>query len=189
MLVLLRHPECVDDVELVMVGQRDSPLTSAGRTQARDAAETLSSYRFDAIYSSDLIRALDQTREVVKRSKFPGEVLLVPELRERSGGSIEGVKYSELKKTMPPRQYKLWERDYFEAPPAGESLDDLAQRVLPWFRQMVIPRISVSENVLVVSHVGVIRVLISYLKKIDEQEILRMPIEHAMPYFFYGTGK
>lgn len=189
MLVLLRHPECVDNAELVMVGQRDSPLTQGGRAQAREAAETLSSYRFDAVYSSDLIRALDQAREVARRSKFPCEVVLVPELRERSGGSIEGVKYSELKKRMPPRQYKLWQRDYFEAPPAGESLDDVARRVIPWFRQVVIPRISVNGNVLVVSHTSVIRVLISYLKKIDEQEILAMPIEHAMPYFFYGSGR
>ena len=188
MLVLLRHPECVDNAEGVMVGQRDSPLTDNGRVQAREAAETLADYKFDHVYTSDLIRALDQTRAVVAHQKFPVTYSLVPAIRERSGGSAEGVKYTDLKKRMSPRKYKLWQRDYFEAPPAGESLHDVAERVVPWFDDVVIPRISRNESILVVTHAGVIRVLISYVKKIDETEIMAMNIEHSMPYFFYGRG-
>lgn len=171
-----------------MVGQRDSPLTDRGREQATDAADTLADYRFDHIYTSDLIRALDETRIVVARQKFPVTYSLVPDIRERSGGSAEGYKYTDLKKKMSPRKYKLWQRDYFEAPPAGESLHDVGLRVIPWFNDVIVPRISKNENILVVTHAGVIRVLISYVKKIDETEIMKLPIEHSMPYFFYGRG-
>ena len=171
-----------------MSGQRDTPLTDIGRAQALEAAETLADYKFDHVYTSDLIRALEQTRAVLARQKFPVSHTLVPELRERSGGSVEGIKYTALKKRMSPRKYKLWQRDFFEAPPDGESLHDVALRVLPWFDDNVIPRISKNENILIVAHAGVIRVLISYVKKIDETEIMGWDIEHSMPYFFYGRG-
>lgn len=190
MLVLLRHPECIDNADDVMVGQRDSPLTKDGQIQAREAAETLSDYRFAHIYTSPLLRALDLTRAVVGRQKFGSAYTMVPELVERSGGSAEGKKYSQLKKELPPRKYKIWQREFFEAPPdGGESLHDVSERVLPWFKENVIPRISRNENVLVVAHSGVIRVIFGYLKQIEEAEIMKLPIEYAMPYFFYGAAR
>lgn len=188
MLVLLRHPECVDNADDIMVGQRDSPLTTLGLQQAREAAETLSDHRFSHIYTSDLLRASDFTRTIVGRQKFPTTYTMIHQLRERSGGYTEGKKYAVLKKELPPRKYKLWQRDYFEAPPGGESLDDVADRVIPWFKEYVIPRISRNEDILVVAHSGVIRVIFGYLKQIEEPEIMKLPIEHAMPYFFYGRG-
>lgn len=189
MLVLLRHPECVDNAEDVMVGQRDSPLTPDGRVQAREAAETLADYRFGHIYTSDLLRSLDFTRAIVARQKFPTQYTMVHQLRERSGGYTEGKKYIQLKKELPPRKYKLWQRDYFESPPGGESLHDVSERVIPWFKEFVIPRISRNEDILVVTHSGVIRVIFGYLKQIEEPEVMKLTIEHAMPYFFYGRSR
>ena len=188
MLVLVRHGKSQDQEENRMSGQHNCPLSVEGRQQADELGMNLADYEFDAIFCSDLERAIDTTRAILAHNKRtnPEVLTYVEELRERSGGSIEGLTYTEIRKMIPPKKYKLWQRDYFEPPPMGESLKDVEERVIPYMKEYVFPLVNETKNVLVVAHAGVLRTIICYIKAGEESDIVGQVIENAMPYILYG---
>jgi len=93
-LVLWRHGQTTYNAERRFQGQRDVPLDELGRQQAAAAAPYLAAMRPAAIFSSDLSRA-SQTAEVL--AGLTGlSVQLDKDLRERSGGSWEGLVEAEI---------------------------------------------------------------------------------------------
>ena len=86
---LVRHGETAWNAEGRLQGQIDIPLNAAGRAQAEATAARLAAHRFDALYSSDLSRALE--------TAAPAATLLglqtrpTPSLRERQFGGFQGL--------------------------------------------------------------------------------------------------
>jgi len=192
MLILLRHAESELQAEGKLAGRLGCGLSELGENhQAPEAKENLSGYNFDAIFCSDLLRCRLTLKIVMEGNHFATEqdlqnVVFAEELRERSGGSVEGMKYSDMRKILPPKKYKLWQRDYFEAPPDGESMLDVHERVIPYMKEYVFPLANDGKNVLVVTHAHVIRSIIGHIKAADETDVMKWKIENAMPYLFYG---
>jgi len=118
-LVLWRHGQTTYNAERRFQGQRDVPLNDLGLQQAAVAAAYLAALRPDAIYSSDLIRA-SVTAEVLAR--LTGlSVQLDKDLRERSGGSWEGLVEAEIIERFP-------EAYAARAPEDGELVPAVADR-------------------------------------------------------------
>ena len=188
MLVLVRHAKSLDQEQNRMSGQHNCPLAPSGWMQASELGMELANYEFDYIFSSDLERCVDTTRGVLRHNKHieHTNIFYAEELRERSGGSIEGLTFTQIRRMIPPKKYKLWRRDYFEPPPMGESLKDVEDRVIPYLKEFVFPLVNDNKNVLVVTHSGVIRTIIRYIKASDESDIVKLEIENAMPYILYG---
>jgi len=185
MLILVRHGESESNANKTMAGQLNVPLTSEGRKQCRSILD-LAFYNFDAVFTSDLERCLD-TAEIMIGKRYPKDTWIVAEeLRERSGGLFEGRAYSDLRKELAPREYKKWQRDYFEAPPMGESLKDVEHRLIPFCQENVFPLMQEGKDVIIFTHARVIQVLIGYLKGMDETESIKLSIENATPYFYRG---
>ena len=66
-LILIRHGERVFNLKARYTGQTDVPLTEKGIEQAKITAEyILKNYKIDAVYSSDLARAIDTARPVAE---------------------------------------------------------------------------------------------------------------------------
>lgn len=65
-IYLVRHGETETNVAKRWSGHTDTPLTKLGREQARALGERLAQVPFDAIYSSDLIRAVDTAQAVAQ---------------------------------------------------------------------------------------------------------------------------
>lgn len=187
MLVLLRHGQSVANAENRKAGHTNSPLTEEGKSQARDVQDTYRGYSWDAIFCSDLVRCQDTLRIIMGDRHPPETWTLVEELRERSGGIYEGMTYPEIRKILPPKKYKLWQRDYFEAPQMGESMKDVEDRVIPYAREYIFPLVNEGKNVFVCTHHIPMKVLIGYIKGMNETDIPSLNIEHAMPYVTYGT--
>lgn len=187
MLIIITVGETVADTDKIFVGQGYSPMTDEGKEQILDSAHTLSPYHMDAIYSSDLLGAQEVTSAITAANTHDTIVELVEELRERSGGSYEGKKYTEIRVGMSPKKYKVWERDPLESPEFGESLDDVVNRVSPWFKTVVIPRLKRNETVLIVSHPDTVRALLTLARGDGLDDALSMTIEKGLPYFYHGT--
>ena len=64
-IYLVRHGETEWNTEGRLQGQKDSFLTAKGEKQAAQTAEKLKGVKFDAIFSSDLLRA-KRTAEIIK---------------------------------------------------------------------------------------------------------------------------
>lgn len=189
MLVLMTNGQTQADIDKVFLGSNDSPLTLSGKQQVQDTADTLADYLLDGIYSSDLYRAQTAADTITSKLKKPVTVELVEELRERSFGVFEGLALNDVRKTMSPRNYRLWDRDPFDAPQHGESLIEVSERVLPWFDSVVVPRLDKGDNILIITHTDVMRVLIARVRNNDLVDMLGRDIEQGMPYVFYGSPR
>lgn len=161
-------------------GQIVSPLSDNAKIELNDVIETLRGYEIYTLYSSDMLSSQDTT-EILKNKLKIENIEYCEELRERCLGEYEGKSLKLLREKLSPRHYRLWERDYFEAPCFGESLADLEIKVKPFFEKKF-PR---NKNILIVSHYDVIRLLIGMMRNDDEDEIQKMKIEKNMPYFFH----
>jgi probable phosphoglycerate mutase len=119
-LVLWRHGQTVWNAERRFQGQSDIPLDKTGEAQAERAARLLAALRPDLIVSSDLSRASGTAAAL---SRLTGlEVTLDKDLRERSGGSWEGLTDTEIR-TRYPVEHASW------TPPDGEPSAVVAERV------------------------------------------------------------
>jgi len=118
-LVLWRHGQTTFNAERRFQGQRDVSLDEVGRRQADRAARYLAALRPDALFSSDLSRASVTADALARLTGL--SVKLDKDLRERSGGSWEGLNEAEIREQFP--------QDYAVMTPAdGEPLLAVADR-------------------------------------------------------------
>ncbi len=87
-IIIVRHGETDYNLERRMQGWLDIPLNKTGRDQAKIAATKLRGIKFDAIYSSDLIRAHETAKIISKTVKQ--SIIISPALRERDMGIFAG---------------------------------------------------------------------------------------------------
>lgn len=147
-LVLVRHGETDWNAEGRWQGWSDRPLTDRGRRQAHAVAARLGTHRFDAIYSSDLQRAVG-TAELVGK----GRGLTVDrQLREQHFGILEGVKGEHLTLAQPGLTFDI---DGAPLNPAeGEGARNFHGRIRDTLRRVASRHPSAS--ILVVAHGGVL---------------------------------
>ncbi|MCA1667761.1 MAG: histidine phosphatase family protein [Thermomicrobia bacterium] len=135
--LLVRHGESTYNAEGRIQGQQDAPLSERGRQQAEQIGVRLRTYQFDACYASDLSRAADTARAIMRHHpEVPFAFTTL--LREIKFGIFEGRILPEIEE-MYPEEYAQWmeERRHF-VPPGAESAGDLAERAgraLRWLRE------------------------------------------------------
>lgn len=142
-LGLLRHGQTDWNIDLRLQGSTDIPLNETGKEQARQAALALNPEDWDLIIASPLSRARDTAQIIAKELSM--NVVIVPELIERSFGAAEGLDHASWR--------KLYES---HVPIEGlESLEDLRART-----QLLLDLIAneySGQRVLAVSHGAFIR--------------------------------
>ena len=161
-MYLLRHGETNFNKEGRCQGQsQDSKLTQTGKQQILDCIPFLSSVSFQVIDCSDLVRALE-SRDLLLESLSFSESKTSPELRERQQGELEGMLYqsSEWRKYQKLLKEGADLKNFFKNPP--ESTKEFEARII----KHILPYFSY-ENVLIITHGGVIRNLLSFLLKKD----------------------
>ena len=118
--MLWRHGQTIWNAESRFQGQTDIPLDLTGEAQAASAASRLATLRPDMIFSSDLSRAASTAAPLARLTGLT--VMLDKDLRERSGGSWEGLTDTEIAERFPIERAS-WN------PPDGESTVAVADRV------------------------------------------------------------
>ncbi len=154
-VVLLRHGQSLGNIYSVFLGHTDLGLTDLGRRQAEKAAVYLDRYRFDAIYSSDLLRTRETAAPVAERQGLP--VREDSDFREVYAGAWEKLGFEEIKRRF-PRTYAIWKNDIGHATPTGgESVLAMAERVYAAFDRVV--KENEGKTVLIVTHATPVRLL------------------------------
>lgn len=148
MLYFIRHAPTQGNLNNVWVGHQDEPIAKACLKQLDDVATELASIKFDKIYTSPLLRALDTAKYIARKQIHKPEIIIKPLLQERDFSEFEGI-------------YKTPEaRAKLEMSASVESLESVKNRLLS-----VIPiLLKKEENNLIVSHSAVFRCLINELK-------------------------
>lgn len=163
-LFLVRHGETEENLAGVLMGHHHGVLTQKGKTQAKEAAEALKDSKFAHIYSSDLNRCID-TAEIIKEFHPDTPPLtFTKELRERNLGILQGQKAASVDWDNLPGN--TWENKKAEG---GESLAELKGRALDFIRKLYDKH--TNESILLVSHNGWIKQVISHFTGIPSKDI------------------
>lgn len=158
-LYLVRHGQSPGNAEGRFGGHSPTPLSTLGVKQADAAAQALQKEGITAIYSSDLLRAV-QTAEPLSRLI---DVPVVPNsaFRERNVGVLEGLTFDESKAAYPDDFYALVNRDLNRVITNGESYRQLLERSTDELWKILNSHIG--ERVAIFSHTGVICYLTLHL--------------------------
>jgi broad specificity phosphatase PhoE len=160
---MVRHGATVLSAEDRFAGATDVQLSDEGREQARHLADRLSDEKIMAVYASPLGRTFETAQILAAPHKL--EVEKRDGFREISHGRWEQLTRREVEEKF-PEEAEEWEKDpYTFAPLGGESGLAVTARALPTLIEIV--RAHPGERVLIVSHKGTIRLLLSSLLGFD----------------------
>jgi probable phosphoglycerate mutase len=174
MLYLLRHGAIETPEAGCFIGQLDVALSEEGRRQAVAWQGVLADVSFSAVWASDLTRTRE-TADIV----FEGSGIAVQasgDLREIRLGKWEGVPRRRLREESPGLWHARGRNLAGFKPPGGESFQDLQERVI---RKVERIARETGGNVCVVTHAGVIRVLICHFLAMELNHLFRIRVDYA----------
>ena len=180
LIYLVRHGESIGNRLRKCLGHTDLGLTDLGLLQAEKTADALSSIGFDAIYSSDLSRAM-QTAEPHARMRG---LSVIPDdgLREIYLGDWEDMFLSDIIERYGELYTVTWREHFGEfVSPAGESVMELADRLYKSI--LSIARLNEGKTVLIATHAAAIRAFWSVISGIPAEEMsARLPFPSNASY-------
>ncbi|CNH24097.1 phosphoglyceromutase [Yersinia frederiksenii] len=211
-LVLVRHGESQWNNENRFTGWYDVDLSEKGRTEAKAAGKLLKDegFTFDFAYTSVLKRAIHTLWSILDeldQAWLPTEKTW--KLNERHYGALQGLDKSETAAKYGDDQVKLWRRGFAITPPALEKSDErfpghdpryakltdaelptteslalTIERVIPYWEEVIKPRIASGERVIIAAHGNSLRALVKYLDDLNEEEILELNIPTGVPLVY-----
>jgi len=192
-LVLVRHGQSEWNKKNLFTGCKDPDLTDQCRGEAKESGEALKAggYRFDVSFTSELIRAQNTNTlmlEVLGQQDI--EIIRNIALNERDYGDLAGLNKDDARKKWGDEQVHIWRRSYDIPPPGGESLKDTGERVMPYYNEVIRPRILKGEHVLIAAHGNSLRALTMELEGLSREEVLALNIATGAPiaYELDDTG-
>jgi alpha-ribazole phosphatase len=168
-ILFIRHAET--EVAGRFCGHSDPDLNPQGRAQLLDLAQMLSAEKIDAVYSSDLRRARSTALAIAEARSIP--LSLRPALREIDFGQWEGLSWEQIVH-RDPAYAREWAAGYPRHPaPGGEDFHAFEARILEEVNHFLD-----RGPIAVVTHAGVLRVVLRHLCGCSEQEAW----EQTRPY-------
>ena len=158
-LFLVRHGQSAGNAEGRFGGHSPTPLSELGQKQAEITAKTLAKEKIEAIYSSDLLRAVETAKPLAEILDLP--IITTSAFRERKVGVLEGLTFDESKAKFPRDYYALVNRSVHHVITEGESYNQLLRRATKALHEVL--RTHQGENVVVFSHTGAICFLTLHL--------------------------
>ncbi|MCC6915920.1 2,3-bisphosphoglycerate-dependent phosphoglycerate mutase [Nitrosomonas sp.] len=208
-LVLLRHGQSVWNQKRRFTGWGDVALSLQGEAEARRAGRLLkqADFTFDACFCSELRRANDTLASVQLEMGLPQlPTYRTWRLNERHYGALEGMRpwaavcrfgiWPVLKTqigfdTVPPLltlddprapvnqpRYRAVDRAQL---PLAESMQQALERVKPFWEETVVPEIMQGKRLLIVSHQGLLKLLVMQLEGLTGAQVMRLSIATARP--------
>jgi len=195
----------------------DVPLSPAGEEEARTGGAAIAKEKlaFDVAYTSVLKRAIKTcwlTLEANDQMWLP--VINDWRLNERHYGELSGLNKAETAAKHGEAQVTLWRRSYNVPPPpisvsnpynpgtdrryaslpaglvpATESLFDTGKRVLPLWRDKLLPLVSSGKRLLIVAHGNSLRALLKHIDGISDEAITELNIPTGVPLLYQFDDK
>jgi probable phosphoglycerate mutase len=159
-LILLRHGRTAWNESGRAQGHADIELDETGHTQAEAAARHLAGFGLDAIWSSDLARAMETARYVASACDLATKY--DDRLREFDVGERQGLTLDEFAERH-PEEYSSWVRGDGMLPvKGGEVTEDVERRIVPALLECV-AALAHGETGLVVTHGAAMKVAVAGL--------------------------
>lgn len=175
-IYVFRHGQSMDNLRRIFSGWRDARLSKDGIEGAEILAEKLKNQKIDLCFVSHLQRSKNTARIGLKH--FRG----LPHIKddriiERNYGTLQGM--SKIKLTInQPSLGVAYRRGYDYAPPKGESLKMVEERVFPFCDELVQKVKKEKINVALSAHGNSMKAIRRYFEKFDvlEEMVLENPL-------------
>jgi 2,3-bisphosphoglycerate-dependent phosphoglycerate mutase len=211
-LVLIRHGESQWNKENRFTGWKDVDLSEKGIQEAHMAGKLLKEegYTFDEAYTSVLKRAIRTLWIVLDEM----DLMWIPEtkswlLNERHYGALQGLNKAEMAAQYGEEQVLKWRRSFDIPPdpmeesdprylgndprystidkgkfPATECLKDTVERVVPYFKDEIVPKIKNGKRIIVAAHGNSLRALVKHLDDVSDDQITQLNIPTGIPLVY-----
>lgn len=208
-MVLVRHGQSQWNLENRFTGWVDVPLSTKGREEAISAGKKLKDMRFDVIYTSHLLRAIQTLHYILLELQDKRTPIIYHEeknirnwehylgdrnneipiyqsvdLAERYYGDLQGLNKAETMKKFGEHQVHLWRRSYDINPPNGESLKDTCERTIPYYKNNILPELQLGKTILIVAHGNSLRSITKLIENISDNDIPNVEIPTGMPIVY-----
>ena len=200
-LILLRHLKSQWNLENRFSGWVDVPLLKTTSEKDKKTLKKVIAMKFEVVYTSPLIRNLGTVLKIFEQlpQKYPifryfqGKmkkwsnfeelnknyyipIFVSESLNERYYGKLQGLNKKETMIKYGKEQVHKWRRSFDIAPPGGETLRDVYQRVIPFYQKYIEKDLKQGKNVLIVASHNSLRAIIKYLEKISDNDIIEVEI-------------
>ena len=169
-LDLLRHGETEQGG---LRGSLDDALTEKGWAQMR--AAVVAGGPWQVLVSSPLQRCARFADELGARLGLP--VQREADLQELHFGEWEGRSALQIMETQADELGRFWADPYAYTPPAGEPVSAFAERVLAGIERL--RREHSGKRVLLVTHGGVMRLLLARARGLPKEQLLQVEVGHG----------
>lgn len=187
LLVLVRHGQSEWNLKNLFTGWKDPGLTDQGVAEAHKAGEQLRDLKlnFDLAFTSVLSRAQKTLGIILDELDQTGlETFKDQALNERDYGDLTGMNKDGAREKFGEEQVHIWRRSYDIPPPGGESLKMTAERVLPYYKAEILPRVLSGKRTIVAAHGNSLRSLIMELEGLSPEEILKRELGTGTPIIY-----
>ena len=155
-IYVTRHGQTDYNKKRMMQGRSDIPLNEVGIAQATARRKMLGDIKFDAVYSSPLIRAVKTAQIIGNVSEE--EIIKDERIIEANFGKYELMNYYGTGISM----MLYWSfPELFKAPEGVETIQEMIDRTSSFLKEL---EQKDYENVLVACHGGIIRPIRGYLE-------------------------
>lgn len=157
-LYLIRHGETEYNKNKYYYGRDDVAINEIGIIQCEKISKILEKIDFKTVYISEMKRTQQTAQIILKNRKY--KIIKDSRINERNFGVFEGKNYNKIKELY-PQEWKNWCEDWKNAaPPEGESYVQFYSKIKDFMDDILKIK---DDNVLIVSHGGVIRCIYCYI--------------------------
>jgi alpha-ribazole phosphatase len=175
-VIFIRHGQTEWNVTGRYQGQSDVQLSEEGCQQAVKLAENFPVDRVDAIYASDLQRAMVTAETIAKQFGLP--VQAEPAFRELSFGEWEGLTYQQIVDKWEDAMANFLQHPDILEIPGGESFPAVQKRAVTRLNELV--KEHDGQTIVVVAHGAVLRTLLA--------AALHMPLQYLWSIRQFNTA-
>ncbi len=171
-LLIVRHGYSMTNKDKRYTGHMDVPLDAVGLLQGEAVSRYLAAhYAVDAIYSSDLCRAVETVRPLSEHLSMP--IRKDARLREYFMGEWEGKAFSEVQTLFPKTHHTLKTEPWRVRYDGGESVSDVYHRVSECLDEII--KENEGKTVVIASHGGAIRQMLRYALRLPAERYSELP--------------
>lgn len=208
-LILLRHGQSEWNAKNLFTGWVDVPLSDQGRKEATHGGELLKQENIlpDIVFTSLLRRAImtaNLSLDAADRHWIP--VKRSWRLNERHYGALQGKDKKAIRDQYGDEQFMLWRRSYSTPPPEielgsefsqdtdprysgepiprTECLEQVLERLLPYWEQEIVPELKSGKTVMVAAHGNSLRAIVKHLDQISDDDISGLNIPTGIPLYY-----
>jgi len=179
-IYVVTHCETCYNRRGIFTGRINSRLTPDGKKHAILLAVKLKNKKIDIAYISSLIRTKQTLNYILKYHKgIP--VKVDDRLIERDYGDLSG-KSKEKYKREHPDLFPKYHRSYDIAPPNGESMIEVEERVTEFINEIISSSQKDHKNILIIAHSNSIRPICKYFEHLTSEEMMKL--EHLRHEIF-----